>query len=110
MHFSNIILLLKLSKDLILNINKTYLMFLEYKTYILYNVNYSLDYIFSEMILNLSEKFFINNVYKLFYNKLILIHNSLEYLNNISLLNNINFYIDLINIYSIYIILNKKNG
>jgi hypothetical protein len=109
MHFSNIILLLKLSKDLILNINKTYLMFLEYKTYVLYNVNYSLDYIFSEMILNLSEKFFTNNVYKLFYNKLILIYYSSEYLKNVSLLNNIGFYTDLMNIYSFYIIL-KKNG
>ena len=111
-HFSNIILLLKLSKDIILNINKTYLFFLEYKTYVLYNVNYSLDYIFSELILNLSEKFFINNLLNFFYNKISLLQNSN------SLFNDDLFYIsedDSLNLIEndvFYIILNciEKNG
>jgi hypothetical protein len=94
-----------LSKDLILNINKTYLYFLEYKVYVLYNVNYSLDFIFSELILNLSENFFINNILKLFYNKINLIYQS----NNLFIENlfdiNEDDYINLIEIHIFNILL-----
>ena len=107
-HFSNLILLFKLSKDMILNINKTYLYFLEYKMYVLYNVNYSLDYIFSELILNLSEKFFINNLLKLFYNKLSLIQNSNNLFNDDLFDINENDSINLIEIYVLYIMLNDN--
>ena len=108
-HFSNLIILLKLSKDIILNINKTYLFFLEYKLYVLYNINHSLDFIFSELILNLSEKFFINNLLKLFYNKLSLIQQSSNYLNDdIFDINEVD-YINLIDINIFYILLNDLN-
>jgi len=108
-HFGNLILLLKFSKDLILNINKTYLFFLEYKVYVLYNVNYSLDFIFSELLLNLSEKFFINNILILFYNKLFLIQNSNKlFNNNIIIYINENDFINLIDIYVFYILLNTE--
>jgi hypothetical protein len=94
---------------MILNINKTYLMFLEYKMYILYNINYSLDFIFSNLVTDLSEKFFINNVLKLFYNKLVLITTSIELLNNTQFIKlNLYNYIDLININILYIFLNKN--
>ena len=108
-HFSNLILLFKLSKDMILNINKTYLYFLEYKMYVLYNVNYSLDYIFSELILNLSEKFFINNLLKLFYNKLSLIQNSNNLFNDDLFDINEDDSINLNEIYVFYILLNENN-
>lgn len=107
-HFSNLILLFKLSKDIILNINKTYLYFLEYKMYVLYNVNYSLDFIFSELILNLSEKFFINNLLKLFYNKLFLVQNSNNLLNDELFDINEEDSINLIEIYIFYILLNDN--
>lgn len=107
-HFSNLILLLKLSKDIILNINKTYLYFLEYKMYVLYNVNYSLDFIFSELILNLSEKFFINNLLKLFYNKLILIQNSNSLFNEDLFDINEEDFINLIEIYVFYSLVNDN--
>ena len=108
-HFSNLILLLKLSKEIILNINKTYLFFLEYKMYVLYNINHSLDFIFSELVLNLSEKFLINNLLKLFYNKLILIQQSNNYLNDdIFDINEID-YINLIDAYTFYILLDDVN-
>jgi hypothetical protein len=109
-HFSNLILLFKLSKDVILNINKTYLYFLEYKMYVLYNVNYSLDYIFSELILNLSEKFFINNLLKIFYNKLILIQNSNNLFNEDFFDINEDDSINLIEVYILYSLLNDINN
>jgi len=109
MHFSNLILLFKLSKDIILNINKTYLYFLEYKMYVLYNVNYSLDFIFSELILNLSEKFFINNLLKLFYNKLVLIQNSNNLFSDNLFDINEDDSINLIEIYVFYSLLNDNN-
>ena len=104
------ILLFKLSKDVILNINKTYLYFLEYKMYVLYNVNYSLDYIFSELILNLSEKFFINNLLKIFYNKLILIQNSNNLFNEDFFDINEDDSINLIEVYILYSLLNDINN
>ena len=109
-HFSSLILLFKLSKDIILNINKTYLYFLEYKMYVLYNVNYSLDYIFSELILNLSEKFFINNLLKIFYNKLILIQNSNNLFNEDFFDINEDDSINLIEVYILYSLLNDINN
>ena len=109
MHFSNLLLLFKLSKDIILNINKTYLYFLEYKMYVLYNINYSLDFIFSELILNLSEKFFINNLLKLFYNKLVLIQQSNNCLNDDIIDINEVDYINLIDMNNFYILLNDLN-
>src|ERR1700733_4279378 len=109
MHFSNLLLLFKLSKDIILNINKTYLYFLEYKMYVLYNVHYSLDYIFSELILNLSEKFFINNLFKLFYNKLSLIQNSNNLFNDDLFDINEDDSINLNEIYVFFILLNENN-
>jgi hypothetical protein len=105
-----LILLFKLSKDVILNINKTYLYFLEYKMYVLYNVNYSLDYIFSELILNLSEKFFINNLLKIFYNKLILIQNSNNLFNEDFFDINEDDSINLIEVYILYSLLNDINN
>ena len=111
-HFSNLIILLKLSKDIILNINKTYLFFLEYKIYVLYNVNYSLDYIFSELILNLSEKFFINNLLNFFYNKISLLQNSNSLFNDDLFYISEDDFLDLIENDVFYIILNciEKNG
>jgi len=110
-HFSNLILLLKLSKDIILNINKTYLFFLEYKVYVLYNINYSLNFIFSELIINLSEKFFINNLFNLFYNKLNLIQNLNNLLNDDLFDINEKDSINLIEIYVFYILFNDEiNG
>jgi hypothetical protein len=111
LHFSNILFLLKLCKEMILNINKTYLMFIEYKTYILYNINYSLDFIFSNLVINLSEKYFINSVLNLFYNKLILISRSIDYIDNtlfIDLNDENENEIDLLNIYSFYISINNN--
>ena len=113
LHFSNILFLLKLCKDIIININITYLMFLEYKMYIIYNVNYSLEYIFSNLVVDLSEKFFMNNVLILFYNKLNLMVDSLNLLENsdninIDLNNDLNIIIDLIDVKSIYIFLNDN--
>jgi hypothetical protein len=77
--------------------------------YVLYNVNYSLDFIFSELILNLSEKFFINNLLNLFYNKLILIQNSNNYFNDDLFDINENDSINLIRNYVFYILLNDNN-
>ena len=111
-HFSNLILLLKLSKDLILNINQTYLSFLEYKIYVLYNIDYSLDFIYSDFIFNLSEKFFLNNIFNIFYNKLILIQKSSNLINNNILFldsEDFGYYIDIINIYSLFHIF-ENNG
>ena len=76
--------------------------------YVLYNVNYSLDFIFSELILNLSEKFFINNLLNLFYNKLILIQNSNNYFNDDLFDINENDSINLIGNYVFYILLNDN--
>ena len=77
--------------------------------YVLYNINHSLDFIFSELILNLSEKFFINNLLKLFYNKLSLIQQSSNYLNDdIFDINEVD-YINLIDINIFYILLNDLN-
>jgi hypothetical protein len=81
-------------------------MFLEYKMSILYSINYSLDFIFSNLVVDLSEKFFINNVFKLFYNKLILISSSLELVDNYLEINSL-INIDIININVFYIFLNK---
>jgi hypothetical protein len=77
--------------------------------YVLYNVNYSLDFIFSELILNLSEKFFINNLLNLFYNKLILIQNSNNYFNDDLFEINEDDSINLIGDYVFYILLNDNN-
>ena len=85
------------------------LFFLEYKMYVLYNVNYSLDFIFSELILNLSEKFFINNLLNLFYNKLILIQNSNASFNDDLFEINEDDSINLIGNYVFYILLNDNN-
>jgi hypothetical protein len=77
--------------------------------YVLYNINYSLDFIFSELILNLSEKFFINNLLKLFYNKLVLVQQSSNCLNDDIIDMNELDYINLIDIHIFYIILNDFN-
>lgn len=76
--------------------------------YVLYNVNYSLDFIFSELILNLSEKFFINNLLKLFYNKLILIQNSNSLFNEDLFDINEEDFINLIEIYVFYSLVNDN--
>jgi hypothetical protein len=77
--------------------------------YVLYNVNYSLDFIFSELILNLSEKFFINNILNLFYNKLILIQNSNNMFNEDLFDINEDDSINLIEIYVFYVLLKDNN-
>ena len=83
--------------------------FLEYKMYVLYNVNYSLDFIFSEFIFNLSEKFFINNLLMLFYNKLVLIQNSSNFLNDDIFDIKEEDTISLIEVYVFYTLLNDSN-
>ena len=74
--------------------------------YVLYNVNYSLDFIFSGFLLNLSEKFFINNLLNLFYNKINLIQNSNNLFNEDLFEINEDNSVNLIEIYNFYILLN----
>ena len=81
--------------------------------YVLYNVNYSLDFIFSELVLTLSEKFFINNILKYFYNKLILIQQSNNLFNENLFDINEDDYINLIEVHIFNILLidnNETNG
>lgn len=68
-----------------------------------------MDFIFSELVLNLSEKFFINNILKFFYNKLILIQQSNNLFNENLFDVNEDDYINLIEVYTFYILLIDNN-
>jgi len=98
-----------MSKELILMINKNYLLFFEVKIFILKDILYSLNYIYSEMIYNLMNNYYLNYCFTIYIYRLVRVKNLLLNINTFNLNYTILYLIENINIYSIYIYF-KKNG
>jgi hypothetical protein len=95
--------LLGVVRRFVLNLNKIYLQFIEYKTYILYNVDYSLDLIYFDLIQGFSNKYLLNNILKQFYNKLLIINNANILLDSKSIFVDDELDLNLYMIYTFYL-------
>jgi hypothetical protein len=98
-----------MSKELILMINKNYLLFFEVKIFILKDILYSLNYIYFEMVNNLINNYLLNNLLNVYIYRIFFIEKLLKKINKYNLNYTILYLIENINIYSVYIFL-KKNG
>jgi len=98
-----------MSKELILMINKNYLLFFEVKIFILKDILYSLNYIYFEMVNNLINNYLLNNLLNVYIYRIFFIEKLLKKINKYNLNYTILYLIENINIYSVYIYL-KKNG
>lgn len=104
-NFNALLLLLLVVRRFVLNLHKIYLQFIEYKTYILYNVDYSLDLIYFDLIQELSNKYLLNNILKQFYNKMVIINNANILLDSKSIFSDDELDLNLYIIYTFYLFL-----
>jgi hypothetical protein len=110
LHYTSLLILLKSIREMILSLNKSYLIFLKNKIIALNNVGYSLDDIWGNLNNILLNKYFINNVLKQLLYKYNLINMNTNKINNLIFIDiNSNYKIKLVNIFNFILLLKNIN-